>query len=454
MTNPAEYPSRRPVVLPVPTLRLLAPLLLAVGLHGAGLDWPEWRGPDGQGHAAESARGLPVTWDESANVAWKCPLPGRGWSSPVIDGDRIWMSTALETEASAEDVERRMKANTGDQPLTLLEQVELRALCVDRVTGRLLLDIPLLTEREPQWVHQLNSYASPTPVLGPGRAYFHFGTFGTACLDSATGAILWTNTTLRIMHENGPGSSPILVGNLLVFHLDGSDSQSIVALHADSGRVAWRTPRSGPMPNHPQMRKSYATPALRRLGGRDLLLSQGVDWLYAYAPDDGAEVWRLRYGNLGFSLSSRAVFGHGMMFLCTGYSRSELLAVRLEPEPALAWRYAKGVPTMSSPLLVGDELYFVSDSGGLWTCLDARTGEEVYRERLGGSHSASPTLADGRIYLPDRDGVMTVIEPRRRFRVLARNPLPGRILATPATVGDSLFLRTDTALYRLSAERR
>ena len=428
---------------------LLVPILLGSSLLAGNIEWPEWRGPGGRGHADPSARNLPATWSETENVAWKCPLPGRGWSSPVIAGNQVWMTTALETEASPEDAERRLKTNTGDQPLTLMEKVDFHALCVDRSTGRLLHDIPLLSEREPQWVHQLNSYASPSPVLAPGRAYFHFGTFGTACVDTSSGAILCTNTTLRIMHENGPGSSPILAGDLLVFHLDGSDTQSIVALHADTGRVAWRTSRSGTMADHPQLRKSYATPALMTVEGRDLILSQGADWLYAYAPADGREVWRLKYGNLGFSLSSRAVFGHGLMFLCTGYSRSELHAVRLGNEPAHAWKYAKGVPTMSSPLLVGDELYFVSDSGGMLTCLDARTGREHYRERLGGSHSASPLFADGRILFPDRDGVTTVVAPGTEFRVLTRNTLPGRILATPAAVGDSLYLRTDAALYRI-----
>jgi hypothetical protein len=433
--------------LPQPLLSLL----VALPLLG---DWPEWRGPGGEGHA--TARGLPTTWSETENVAWKTPLPGRAWSSPVIDGDQVWLSTAIETQANPTDAARRLKANTGDQPLTLLDKVELQALCLDRRSGRLLHTLPLLTEREPQWVHELNSFASPTPVLEPGRAYFHFGTFGTVCVDTLSATVLWTNSTLRIMHENGPGSSPILVGDLLVFHLDGSDTQSIAALSKKSGQLAWRTARSGAMADHIQLRKSYATPMRIPLDGQDTILSQGADWLYAYDPVDGRELWKLKYGSLGFSLSSRAVSGHGMIFLATGYMRSEMQAIRLNGrrEPVHAWKYAKGAPTMSSPLLVGDELYFISDSGGMLTCLDARTGTELYRERLGGSHSASPIFADGHILLPSREGVTSVVAPGKTFRLVAKNTLPGKMMATPAAVGDSLFLRTDSALYRIASSTR
>ena len=169
----------------------LAPWLAAgiLNLSGAA-EWPEWRGPGGQGHATVS--GLPAHWSESRNVAWKTLIPGRGWSSPVIDGDQIWMTTAIETPASAEDTARRLKANTGDQPLMVLEKAEYRAVCVDRRSGRVVRDISLFTEREPQWVHKLNSYASPTPVIEPGRLYAHFGASGTVCLDTRAGKVLWT----------------------------------------------------------------------------------------------------------------------------------------------------------------------------------------------------------------------------------------------------------------------
>lgn len=443
-------------------MRISGSRMLVVGLAvmalrcgAASPEWPEWRGVGGQGHAAPDAN-PPVTWSENESMVWKAPIPGRGWSSPVIDGDRIWMTTALETPASPEEAKRRLASNTGDQPLTLLDRVEMHAVCVDRRSGRIEHDLALFTERDPQWVHTLNSYASPTPVLEPGRAYFHFGTFGTACVDTGSGKVLWTNNTLRIMHENGPGSSPVLWRNLLIVHLDGSDTQSVVALDKATGKVAWRTARSGGMASNPQLTKSYATPAIVEVEGKEQLFSQGADWLYGYDPADGRELWKVRYGHLGFSHSARAVFGHGMMFLSTGFMRPELHAMRYGSgkAPELAWKYAKGVPTMTSPLLVGGELYFVSDSGGMLTCLDAKTGEEIYRERLGGNFAAAPLHAGGRIYIASQEGVVSVVEPGRVFKRLAQNTLPGRILASPAAVGRSLYVRTDAALYRLEVLTR
>lgn len=422
---------------------------LAVSSIAAPVEWPEWRGPGGQGHASGS--GLPVHWSETQNIVWKTPIPGRGWSSPVIAGNEIWLTTAVETAASAEDAARRLKANTGDQPLTLLEKVEYRAICVNRDSGKVTRDIALFTEREPQWVHKLNSYASPTPVIEPARLYAHFGASGTVCLDTKSGKVLWRNSDLKIQHENGPGSSPILWRNLLIVHMDGSDHQYVVALDKQTGKVAWKTDRTGKMHENPQLKKSYATPLVLDVDGQEELISPAANWLYAYDPASGRELWKLEFGTLGFSLSSRPVVGHGMIYLSTGFMRPELLAIHYGggKQPTIAWRYAKGVPTMSSPLLVGDELYFASDSGGMLTCLDAKSGKEHYRERLGGEHSASPLYADGRIYVPARNGVASVIEPGTSFKLIAKNELPGQHMASYAIAGRAIFLRTDTLLYRI-----
>ncbi|MFM8878934.1 MAG: PQQ-binding-like beta-propeller repeat protein [Verrucomicrobiota bacterium] len=440
---------------PIHRIQCLAAFVGTFVALSAPPEWPEWRGPGGQGHAAAKAQ-PPTRWSETEGVVWKTAIPGRGWSSPVIDGKQVWLTTAHETAAKQADIQRRLKANTADQPLVLLEKVDLHAVCIDRDSGRIVRDIRLFSEQEPQWVHELNSYASPTPVLGPGRAYFHFGTFGTGCVDTRSGKVVWSNSDLRIMHENGPGSSPILWKNRLIFHLDGSDTQSVVAMDTATGRVAWRTPRSGEISANPQLKKSYATPAIVTREGREELVSQGADWLYGYDPATGRELWKVRYGLTGFSLSSRAVFGHGMAYVSTGFMKPEIQAFQLDarPQPVQRWKYSKGAPTMPSLLLVGDELYFVSDSGGFFTCLDAKTGAEHFRERMGGNHNASPMYAGGRIYLPSREGSVTVLEPGRRFHPVATNTLSGKIMATPAAVGRSLFLRTDRALYRLESSSR
>lgn len=426
-------------------------MLVGVGvlhLHGS-VEWPEWRGLGGQGHAERG--NLPTHWGESSNVIWKVAIPGRGWSSPVIDGNQVWLTTAIETEASREDAARRLRTNTGDQPLKLLEKVEYRAVCVDRRSGRFIHEVSLLTESEPQWAHTLNSYASPTPVIEPSRLYAHFGASGTVCLDTRSGQVVWTNTSLHILHENGPGSSPILWRDLLIFHMDGSDRQYVAALDKHTGELRWKTDRTGTMNVNPQLKKSYATPIILIVDGRDQLISPGPDWLYGYDPASGRELWKLKYGNLGFSLSARPVTCHDMIFLSTGFSRPEMLAIRYggRKEPVIAWRYAKGVPTMASPLVAGDEIYFVSDSGGMFTCLDAHTGREHYRERLGGEHSASLLYADGNIHIPSREGVTVVVAAGKSFKLIAKNELPGRIMASEAVANGSLFIRTDAALYRL-----
>ncbi|MDB6029457.1 MAG: outer rane biosis protein [Verrucomicrobiales bacterium] len=428
--------------------RLLLLLLsfVAVCLHAA--EWPEWRGPTQQGHAIIS--GAPQTWSAETNITWKTTVPGRGWSSPVIEGKEIWMTTAIEAPAKPEDIARRLKVNTGDQPLTLVEGIELRAVCVDLVSGKLLQNVLLLSEREPQWVHELNSYASPSPVIEDGRLYCHFGTFGTACVDTKAGRVVWTNDTLHVFHDNGPGSSPVLWKGLLIFHLDGTDQQYLVALDKKTGKVVWKTNRSGQMDPAGPLKKSYTTPILLKVNGTEELISPAASWLYSYDPATGRELWKVSYGVLGFSISPRTVVGHGMIYLSTCFPRAEMLAVRYEglPQPQIAWRYGKGVPNMSSPLLVGEELYFVND-GGILTCLDAKTGNEHYRERLGGNFSSSPTLADGRIYFSNQEGATYVVKPGKSFEVLAKNELPGKIFASLAVADRAFFLRTDTSLYRI-----
>jgi outer membrane protein assembly factor BamB len=412
--------------------------------------WPQWRGPEGQGHAG-LAHDLPVTWSETEHVAWKTPLPGRGWSSPVLDATRGWMTTAIESEATEADKAQRLAGAKNPQPLQVSGPVTMRALCVDRETGRLVHDIELFTAREPQPIHSLNSYASPSPVLAGGRLFCHFGDYGTACVDTASARVAWINHDLRLNHENGPGSTPVVWGDLLIVHCDGSDVQYIVALDQATGRIVWKTPRSGALNDNPDLKKAYGTPLIVPLGGREVLLSPAADWVYGYDPATGRELWRVNYGVLGFSIVPRPVTAEGLAFLSTSFMKPEMLAVRLgsaDSQPEIVWRQSKGAPTMSSPLVVGEELYVVSDKG-IMTCLDIQSGAVHWTSRLGGNFSSSPLFADGRIYVGNRDGATFVIKPGKTYELLATNQLDGRIFATPAAVDRSLYLRTDTALYRL-----
>jgi outer membrane protein assembly factor BamB len=430
-------------------LRVLAVALISCGQLQAAT-WPQWRGPDGQGHAPE-AHDLPVRWSETENIAWKTPLPGRGWSSPVMDDERIWLTAAVAKELDPEERARRAAALNTKLPMNLSGAVSFHALCVDRATGKLLHDVKLFTVDDPQPIHSLNSHASPSPVLADGRLFCHFGDFGTACVDATTAVIVWANRDHRLNHENGPGSSPIVWRDLLIFHCDGSDTQSIVALDARTGKQVWKTPRSGTLHENPEFKKAYGTPLVVELGGREVLVSPGADWVYAYDPATGRELWKRTYGVLGFSIVPRPVAAHGLLFMSTSFMQPELLSLRLgdgTAAPEIVWREKKGAPSMPSPLVVDDEVYMVSEKG-VASCLDARTGEVRWTERLGGNFSSSPLYADGRIYVGNRNGEIFVFRPGREFVLEAANTLDGSIMATPAAVGRAIYVRTEAALYRI-----
>jgi len=433
-----------------PTTLLLAVLLLAP----ARADWPQWRGPGGQGHAGGT--NVATEWSETKNIAWKTPLPGRGWSSPVIEGDRIWVTAAHETEASEEERAKRLASNTGGQAVTVLAEARFHALCLDKQTGKLLHDVEVLTKKSPQWVHRFNSYASPSPVVENGRVYCHFGSSGTVCVDARSGDVLWRNQDPKLVarHENGPGSSPVLVGDHLVFHLDGSDRQFIAALDKQTGRIAWTTDRGGELDADPQLKKAYGTPLVLEIDGKTQIVSPGANWLYGYDPKDGKELWRLSYGELGFSNVARPVTSADgtMLYHCSGFMNSRMLAIRLGKgtDAGIVWTYKKAVPTTPSPVLVGKELYFIGDSGGLVSCLDAESGDLLWSDRIAsGRYWSAPTYVDGKLYFHGEEGVTTVLKPGPKLEVLAENKLDGKHFASLAVDDGALFLRTDTALYRI-----
>lgn len=427
--------------------RLLPALLILSTAAHAG-NWPEWRGPSAQGHA--SAAGLPETWSETSNVAWKTALPGRGHSTPVMWGDQIWLTTALETAATADEAKKRLATNTGDQPLTVLGSVSLRAVCVDRSSGKILHDIELLNVKDPQWAHQLNSYASPSPVLEEGRLYAHFGSFGTVALDTKTLKVLWKNQELRVMHENGPGSTAVLHGDRLIAHFDGSDSQFIAAFDKNTGKVAWKTLRSGEMDPRPQQRKAYGTPLVATINGQPQVISSAANNIYGYDPQTGAELWKVHYGELGFSMSTVPVVDEQQIYFSTAYGKSAVVALKYAglKTPEVAWRNNKNAPKMCSPVLHGGLIFYVDD-GGIVSCVDTKTGEAYYRERIGGKYSASPILADGKLYFCSREGVVTIMNAAKEFKILAQNTMDGAIMASPIADGGALFIRTDKALYKI-----
>ncbi len=387
------------------------------------------------------------------NLLWSTKLPGRGHSSVVHESGLVWTTSALETEASEKERKERLKNNEGQPSVTVLSKVSLRALRLDPHTGKIIHNIEVIQKKYPQWVHKLNSYASPTPVIDDGRVYFHFGAYGNACLNAKTGKIIWKNNQkkLWVMHENGPGSSPLLWKNLMIFHLDGSDRQSIVALYKDSGVIAWQTVRSGELRENPQLRKSYSTPILETINGKSLLISCSADWVYGYDPKNGQELWKIKYGILGFSNVARPVVGLGMFYISTCFSKGEIHAYRFDGsnKPSLVWKITKGAPKIPSPILVGKQLYIISD-GGILSCVNAITGSIYWRERLAGEFSASPTFANGLLYFSNQQGKTTVIKPGMKFEIVAENTLDGTPHMSSITPFENSFLlRSSQALYRI-----
>ena len=425
--------------------------LLSLPLGIVSADWQQWRGPNASGHAPKGD--YPKTWNPKLNIEWKSKLPGRGHSSPVTEGSNIWITTALETPASEKEKMERLKKNDGLPSVTVLSKVSLYALQIDPDSGEVLQNIKVFEKKQPQWVHKLNSYASPTPVLENQRLYLHFGAFGNACIDTQSHEIIWKNnqSDLWVMHENGPGSSPIIWQDLMIFHLDGSDRQSVVALYKDTGKIAWQTKRSGEMRDNPQFQKSYSTPVIAQSKGQPILISCAADWVYGYNPANGRELWKIKYGILGFSNVARPVLGHGMFFISTCFMKGEIHAYRYEglEVPKLVWKMTKAAPKIPSPTLIGNELYVIND-GGILSCMDALSGELYWRERLDGEFSASPIYANGLLYLSDRAGKTTVIRPGKSLQIVSENELDGSShMATLAPLGDSFLVRTNEAFYRI-----
>lgn len=387
-------------------------------------DWPQFRGPTGDGHSP--AKDVPLSWNATRNIAWKVPVPGQGWSSPVLDHDTIFLTAAAE----------------GGGGLRLL------ALAFEARTGKPLWKTEVFAPHEGfSQLHRKNSQASPTPLVAGDRVFVHFGHLGTACL-SREGKILWQQNALRYNPVHGNGGSPILVEDKLVFTADGAEDPALVALDKDTGKLAWRTDRKA---GHPK-NFSFATPSLIRVDGQAQIIAPASGIIAAYRPQDGTEIWRVRHE--GFSVIPKPVFAHGLVFAGTGYEAPTAIAI--EPkgtgditEASLKWTLRKGAPNTPSFLVVGEELYLLADNGVL-SCVDPRTGKVHYQERACGQSSASPVFAEGRIYLLDEQGLGVVIAPGKEFKKLAENPLGERTLASYAVTDGALFVRSETSLYRIS----
>lgn len=429
----------------------LAILCLANHICLAQAEWNRFRGPEGTGHVTGT---IPLKWSENENISWKSAVPGSGHSSPVIADGKLWITTALtETLPEAERASRLAKIANPDG-LDLVGKLIQKAIAYDIVSGRIVHDVKLFETNDPDPIHLTNTYASPTPVLHEGKLYAHFGTFGTACVDTKSGSVDWKFTDLKIDHQNGPGSSPIVWEDLLIVHFDGRNLQCVAALKLKDGSLAWRTDRSGKMHSNPDLQKAYCTPTVVQTEHGAELISPAANWVYGYDPRNGSELWKANYGDLGFSTVPCPIVGHGLAFICTSFMQSRLLAVRYGgrgdvTDSHVAWTYDGKVSQKPSLALVGENLYIVSDDGIL-TCLDSKSGKERWRHRLGGKYAASPLVSENLIYFFNQEGKTTVVRHGDSYNEVQVNELDGPINASPAVVAGAIYIRTDKYLYRVN----
>lgn len=405
--------------------------------------WNQFRGPNGDGKTDTE---VPVEFSETQNVRWKVAIPDDGWSSPVVWGNEIWLTTGSD------------------------EKRELRALCVDLETGKILKNIKVFdmietprVEAYPGHSYHLNSPATPTPVVEEGRIYVHFGSQGIACLDTNGGEKIWERRDLICYQPVRQGSSPIVDDEAVYVAYDGLDKQFFIALDKDTGETLWKMDRN--VETDPELaerlatikkpgdtKKSFATAQLIEVNGQTQVIAPAGEATMAYDPRTGEELWRVRHAG-GFNVAARPLYTHGMIYVFTSGMTGHLLAVRVDgsgdvTDSHIAWTTTRGTPRIPSPVIVDDMMFLVT-SQGVARCLDPKTGEQIWQKRIGGEYWASPLYANGQLYFSNKDGEVKVFPASREAPEIISNQLNGSFIASPAVVGNSLIMRSTSHLYRI-----
>ena len=409
-------------------------ILLSISLASclvieANEQWSQFRGHYGNGIIKSTS--APINWSDNTNIDWKTPIHDRGWSSPVIWNDQIWMTTATK------------KGN------------KMYAICVNKLSGKIEHDIHVFDVKSPQAITNENTYASPTPVVEEGRVYVHFGTYGTACISTKDGQILWKRRDLNCDHEigAGPASSPFIYNNFLIFNVDGRDVQYVIALNKETGQTAWKTNRSVDFSDvQINQRKAYGTPFIIPRGNSNQMVSIGAKGVYSYDPENGKELWKAEHR--GWSIAPRPVYGEGLVFTMIDRDRPEMWAINPNgsgdiTETHIEWKETKRMPPRASPIFFKGLLYVV-DRNGYISCIEAKTGKSIWQKRMKGRFSASPILANNLIYFFNEDTVCTIIKPTRELEIVTENKLSSdKLMATPAFDENSIYIRTENNLYKI-----
>lgn len=395
------------------------------GLLVVAGDWSEFRGGSSQG-VGDQSKPYPISWNAEENVEWKTEVPGMGWSSPSLSQGKIVLTTAVVDG----------------------EGYELRALCLGEKSGDILWDKMVFEQGSgaPN-IHRKNSHASPTPIISGELVFVHFGHLGTACLSLSDGEIVWENQDIKYSPVHGNGGSPVLVNGKLIFSCDGASNPFVVALDASNGKEVWRVPRSVDA----KRKFSFCTGRVLEIGGRKQVVLPGSDMVGSYDPDTGEEIWRVSYD--GYSVVPQPVFGEGLIFISTGYDRASLLAINPKGEgdlgkKAIVWQTKRSVAKTPSYIFHEGLLYNLSDNGIL-SCFEAKTGEVIYDERLGGNYSSSLLLLGGKLYCTSEEGVTSVIVPGREFKRVAQNDIEERTLASLSPGYNRILYRSESHLYSI-----
>jgi outer membrane protein assembly factor BamB len=401
---------------------------LSASLLVAQEHWPEFRGPTGDGYT--QGIGLPLDVGDSANLKWKTPIHGKGWSSPVIWGEQVWLTTATE------------------------DGKQMSAICVDLESGEIIRDQVIHENTDPGFCHPTNSYASPTPAIQEGRVYLHFGSYGTTCLNTKTGEIVWQRTDLECDHFRGPASSPILHDDKLIVAFDGFDVQYVIALDTQTGETVWKTERDiNYGTNNGDLKKAYGTGSVFHIDGRSVLVYPSAVATIAYDVQTGKPIWTVYHE--GMNASARPVISKsGLVILTNGMGK--MVAVKPSGEGDITasntvWKISKGVAKKSSQLIIEDRLYMISDKG-IASAIDVATGKVVWQERIGGVFSASPVFDGEKIFAFSESGDVHVLKPGDAFSPLGQSKLGSGFKASPAVVKGQMILRGFANLYCVSPE--
>ena len=401
------------------------------------INWTHFRGTNLDGISSEKS--APLSWNDSTNIAWKTKIDGRGWSSPVVYGNQVWLTTASE------------------------DGKQMYGVCIDFDTGKEIFRIRVFEPAKVKPKHDFNSYATPTPCIENGLVYLHFGTYGTACLRTVDGTVVWKRTDLNCDHVQGPASSPILYKDKLILHIEGADVQYIIALDKNTGKTVWKTDRPAECYDKLQKigKKAYITPIIINVKGKDLLISNGSAACIAYDPLTGKEVWRVIEGEdstiaMPFSENDIVFFYTSFVTPKEGEQYCELLAVDPWGEgdvtaTKILWRMKSPILQLLTPLVRNGLIYTIDTKNNLF-CIEAATGKIIYSKRLNKKFESSPVYAAGNIYFTSTDGETIIIPEGKNLEITGRNKLQGEVLATPAILRNSLIIRTSNYLYKIASD--